>query len=182
MPPTSPLRADARRNRERVLLAATQAFAAEGLGVSVAEVARRAGVGTGTVSRHFPTKEDLFAAVMHRQVEALTAVADDLVDAEPGAAFFTFLATLVRAGTGDRGLAERLAAASGDRAAPGGLVGADALCDRLGRLLGRAQQAGQVRSDVTLADVEALMEACTSRYDGSGAILAAVTDGLRASA
>lgn len=175
-----PLRADARRNRERVVAAAAAAFAADGLGVSVAEVARRAGVGTGTVSRHFPTKEELFAAVLRQGFEALTATADDLAArAEPGPAFFTFFTAVVSAGSSDRGLAERLAAAAGD---PGTLeerVGADVLCDRLGELLHRAQQAGAVRADVALADVEALMVACMSRPDGLGAILATITDGLR---
>jgi AcrR family transcriptional regulator len=60
--PGSGLRADARRNRARVLEAAAQVFAAEGLSVPVHEIARRAGVGTGTVSRHFPAKEDLYEA------------------------------------------------------------------------------------------------------------------------
>ena len=63
------LRADARRNRERVLRTAQQMFAAEGLGVSLDEIARRAGVGPGTVHRHFPAKEELYLAVAIDQLE-----------------------------------------------------------------------------------------------------------------
>lgn len=176
-----PLRADARRNRELIVAAAAQAFAVDGLGVSVAQVARRAGVGTGTVSRHFPTKEELFTAVLRQRFEALVATAEGLAaGAEPGPAFFAFFAAVVRAGSDDRGLAERLAAASGDPKTLEKRVGADVLCDRLGELLHRAQQAGAVRADVALADVEALMVACMSRHEGPSAILAAVIDGLRA--
>lgn len=67
-----PLRADARRNRERVLAAAQEAFAAEGISVPLDEIARRAGVGAGTVYRHFPTKEALFAAAIVDRVDRMT--------------------------------------------------------------------------------------------------------------
>jgi AcrR family transcriptional regulator len=68
----SPLRADARRNRARVLEAAQEAFTAEGLSVPLDEIARRAGVGAGTVYRHFPTKEALFEAVVVHRIQGLT--------------------------------------------------------------------------------------------------------------
>src|SRR5215471_15217834 len=74
-------RADARRNRSRVLEAAIAAFAAEGLSVPVHEIARRAGVGTGTVSRHFPTKESLFEAVFLDRMERLADRAHVLAEA-----------------------------------------------------------------------------------------------------
>ena len=73
-----PLRADARRNRERVLRTAQQVFAAEGLGVSLDEIARRAGVGPGTVHRHFPAKEALYLAVAIDEIEHLVAEAEML--------------------------------------------------------------------------------------------------------
>src|ERR1700689_4562891 len=75
------LRADARRNRERVLRTAQQVFAAEGLGVSLDEIARRAGVGPGTVHRHFPAKEALYLAVAVDQIEQTVAEAEMLVAA-----------------------------------------------------------------------------------------------------
>ena len=68
--PDRPLRADAARNRARVLEVAYDTFAAEGLSVPIDEIARRAGVGAGTVYRHFPTKEDLFRAVVADRIAA----------------------------------------------------------------------------------------------------------------
>src|SRR6059058_3651061 len=83
-------RADARRNRERVLRTAQQMFAAEGLGVSLDEIARRAGVGPGTVHRHFPAKEDLYLAVAVDQVEQMAAQAKVLAaTGDPATALFT---------------------------------------------------------------------------------------------
>ena len=67
-----PLWADARRNRARVLAVAAEVFAAEGLSVPMHEIDRRAGVGTGTVSRHFRAKEDLFAAILLERMEFRT--------------------------------------------------------------------------------------------------------------
>src|SRR5262245_60355099 len=90
------LRADARRNRQRVLEVAFAVFAAEGLAVPVHEIARRAGLGTGTVSRHFPTKEALFQAVFLDRVERLADRARMLAEAgDPGAAFVEFFSLLV---------------------------------------------------------------------------------------
>src|SRR5689334_6744231 len=87
-----PLRADARRNRARVLEAAGAVFAAEGVGAPTEAVAKRAGVGIGTVFRHFPTKEALLAAVLVERMRGLAeharaAVAED----DAGAALFGFL-------------------------------------------------------------------------------------------
>jgi AcrR family transcriptional regulator len=83
------MRSDARRNRERVLAAAIEAFAAEGLAVSVHEIARRAGVGTGTVSRHFPTKQALYEAIVLERVGQLVAHARSLSESlDAGEAFF----------------------------------------------------------------------------------------------
>ncbi len=69
--PARPLRADAARNRARVLDVAYETFAAEGLSVPIDEIARRAGVGAGTVYRHFPTKESLFAAVIENRMQRI---------------------------------------------------------------------------------------------------------------
>ena len=69
--PAKPLRADAARNRARVLETAYETFAAEGLSVPIDEIARRAGVGAGTVYRHFPTKEDLFRAVVDSRIRRI---------------------------------------------------------------------------------------------------------------
>ncbi len=172
------LRADARQNRARVLEVAAEVFATEGLSVPVHEVARRAGVGTGTVSRHFPTKEDLLVAVMSARLVALTAKADELArEKDPATAFVGLFAALSRAGAADCGLAE-LAAAGARLDAIDRRAGAD-LCGWLQRFLTAAQDAGAVRPDVTYADVRALMSACMSRGSaGLEPILAVVTDGL----
>jgi AcrR family transcriptional regulator len=90
------MRADAQRNRARVLEEATAAFADEGLSVPVAEIARRAGVGTGTVSRHFPTKESLYEAIVLSRVEEIVGRAHQLIATrDPGAAFFEYFAYMV---------------------------------------------------------------------------------------
>jgi AcrR family transcriptional regulator len=176
-----PLRADARRNRARVLEVAAQVFAADGLSVPVHEIARRAGVGTGTVSRHFPAKEDLFAAILLTRMEELIGMADALAEREaPGVAFFTFFTTILYAGAENRGLAEALAGAGYDIEALGERAGSD-VPGRLRELLARAQEAGAVRPDVTYPDVKALMNGCMSREGGVlDTLIAVVCDGLRA--
>lgn len=178
------LRADARRNRARVLEVAAEVFATDGLSVPVQEIARRAGVGTGTVSRHFPTKQELFAAILLRRMERLTGQADALVASQdPDTAFFTFFATLVHEGAANRGLAEALAGAGYDLETAAARAGYD-LPGRLRDLLARAQQAGAVRTDVDYADVKALLAGCLAREGGSDdaaldRVIAVVCEGLR---
>src|SRR3954453_10516153 len=90
-----PLRADAQRNRQRVLDAARDAFAEVGFAVPLDDIAARAGVGPGTVYRHFPTKEALFQAVITARVTDLVTTARQHAEApDPGAAFFAFLTHL----------------------------------------------------------------------------------------
>jgi AcrR family transcriptional regulator len=176
-------RADARRNRARVLEVAAEVFAAEGLSVPVHEIARRAGVGTGTVSRHFPTKQELFAAILLSRMEKLTNEADALAGTEDaGAAFLAFFAALVREGAAHRGLAEALAGAGYDVDTAAAQAGYD-VSGRLRDLLARAQRAGAIRADVGFADVKALMAGCMSRAGGDAAldpIISVVCEGLRA--
>ena len=112
-----PLRADARRNRERILEVAREVFASEGLSVPIDTVAARAGIGVGTVYRHFPTKEALFAAIVTDRVEALGADARAaLEDDDPGAALFGFLTTMAERSATDMALADAFAAAEIGRA------------------------------------------------------------------
>jgi AcrR family transcriptional regulator len=158
-----PLRADARRNRDRVLEAAFAAFASEGLSVPVHEIARRAGVGTGTVSRHFPTKESLFAAVFVSRVEWLVSLARQLSEtADAGDAFFELFAAIVAEGAANRGLADALTGAGFD--IKGAVSGPERdVAGALADLLARAQQAGSVRADIDAADVMALVAGCLAR-------------------
>src|SRR5262245_61907213 len=109
--PARPMRADAARNRARVLEVAYETFAADGLGVPIDEIARRAGVGAGTVYRHFPTKEDLYRAVVEDRIRSIADMGRALlVEGKPGEALFTFLRSMVLLwGATDRGLSEALA-------------------------------------------------------------------------
>jgi AcrR family transcriptional regulator len=156
------VRADAERNRARILAVAFAAFAADGLGVSVHEIARRAGVGTGTVSRHFPTKNALIEAIIVDRAGSLMERGRALRQAhaeDPAAAFFGFFTTLVQEMAVDRGLADALAGAGIDLEAAVTGSGYD-VTGMLGDLLARAQAAGAIRPDVSLADVKALMSGC----------------------
>lgn len=183
-----PLRADAQRNRDRVLKAAFAAFAGEGLSVPVHEIARRAGVGTGTVSRRFPTKESLFAAVFVSRVEWLADLARQLGEAaDAGDAFFEFFAALVAEGAANRGLADALTGAGFDIKAVVSGPEHD-VAGAMASLLARAQRAGAVRPDIDAADVMALIAGCLARQPDRGdpaardRLVAVVCAGLRSEA
>jgi AcrR family transcriptional regulator len=181
-----PLRADALRNRQRVLEVAEAVFADEGLDVPIDEIARRAGLGVGTLYRHFPTKETLFAAIVVGRVERATRHAVELARADaPGEVFFGFLSYLLAQGAAKKDFVDALAGAGID------LASAAAGSKRTFRaafrkLLSRAQAARAVRADVTLDDVLALIVglfAAFERHPGSTRarerLLAITCDGLR---
>jgi len=182
-----PLRADARRNRDRVLEAARAAFGAEGSDVSLDEIARRAGVGAGTVYRHFATKEALFEAVVFDRIGELVEEAHaSSDDPDPGRAFSSFVERLAREGALKRDLVEALAY-DGIHLQLGEAPIVRALTDALAELLRRAQRAGAVRSDISVDDVVALLTGaayaiCHSRADDERTrrLLAIMYDGLRA--
>jgi AcrR family transcriptional regulator len=184
MADTRPLRADARRNRARVLDVARAAFAAEGLSVPLDEIARRAGVGPGTLYRHFPTKESLFEAVVHDRLRRLADEGAALREsADPGAAFFAFLDRLAAEAGPKRDLFDALASA-GVGAGPAVRAAAEDLRAHIGCLLGRAQRAGAVRSDIGSAEVSALLSGMLFAVQPRpGAdrerVLAVFRDGLR---
>src|SRR6478735_2316497 len=145
--PDRPLRADAARNRARVLEVAYDIFAADGLGVPIDEIARRAGVGAGTVYRHFPAKEDLYRAVVAERIRGIVELGRGFLESEdPGAGLFEFLRALVlQWGAADRGLVDALAGLGIDIncVVPESEVDFLAL---LGELLAAAQRAGAVRA------------------------------------
>ncbi|MDL4776449.1 TetR/AcrR family transcriptional regulator [Actinomadura xylanilytica] len=177
-----PPRADALRNRARVLEAAGAVFAERGTAASTEEVARRAGVGIGTVFRHFPTKESLLEAALAGLMEELADRARALEDAaDPGAAFFGFFSEVVRRSATKNALSGALAEAGVDALRAGGEAG-PALKQSLGTLLERAQGAGAVRADVGAAEVMALLAAMThaAGLGGGTGALAVVFDGLKA--
>ncbi|MGI5131930.1 TetR/AcrR family transcriptional regulator [Pseudonocardia sp. CA-107938] len=177
-----PLRADAARNRQRVLDAARAAFAEGGPGVSLDDIAARAGVGPGTVYRHFPSKEALFAAVAEARVRDVVADARSRADQpDPAAAFDGFLDRLAAEAIAKRDLPEVLTGAGSAEVR----AAADELRAALAVLLARAQEVGAIRADVTAAEVSALVGGLVrATLDGpdtapAGRLLQIVRDGLR---
>jgi AcrR family transcriptional regulator len=151
------LRADAERNRRRLLEAAEELFGERGLEVGVGEIAQRAGVGRGTLFRHFPSKEHLIAAIVAEHMNHATRRATELLDAaDPGEALFEFLDEIVGRQQTDRALFD----AVGDmfmsneeiRTAQAEVLGV------LDQLIVRAQAAGEVRRDVGAIDVLMLVK------------------------
>ncbi|MGW3773397.1 TetR/AcrR family transcriptional regulator [Actinomadura verrucosospora] len=180
--PGRPLRADALRNRAKVLAAAEEVFAVQGTSASTEEVARKAGVGIGTVFRHFPTKESLLEAVLVALLERLAAEARDLrASADPGAAFFGFFTRVVSQAAAKQAVTEALAEAGVDAREATGRAGPD-LKAALGVLLGRAQETGAVRADVGPGEVMALLAGMSYAAGRAGAredVLRIVFEGLR---
>jgi AcrR family transcriptional regulator len=150
-----PMRADARRNRERVLSAAEEVFAEMGLKAQVEEVARRAGVGVGTVCRHFPTKQALVEAVLAAMYESLLADAEAaLRQPDPGSAFRSFFVELAGVQARHRALAEQMATAIDLPASA--QPTRDALRGAISDLVANAQAVGALRPDLGPADVAML--------------------------
>ena len=184
--PAKPLRADARRNRARLLEVAEQVFAERGTGVSTEEIARRAGVGIGTVFRHFPTKEALLEAVFLGRLARLGEQAQVLARSEePGPAFFAFFTLVVDQASAKNAFADALAAAGVNvQAAASGMVGEFA--GTLTGLLDRAQQAGAVRADIGVGELKAVLVGTSRAVEHVGddpatraRIIALLLDALR---
>jgi AcrR family transcriptional regulator len=155
------LRADAERNRRRLLDAARTVFAEQGPDASIAEIRQLAGVGQGTVFRHFATKERLLATVVVEKLEDVAAVGRELLDAaDPGAALREFMRASTMMHAKDRCLSEAMCVSarsnSNVRAAQDQIMGV------VGELLRKAQDAGAVRDDVTPVDVF-ILKAAASR-------------------
>ena len=152
--PAPPKRADARRNYERLLTAAAAAFAEHGADdVSLEEIARRAGVGIGTLYRHFAARQALLEAVYRDQVDGLDALAAKLLTAEsPGAAMGEWLRAFAAFGRTKRSLSAALLATIGRDAA---FISECSMIlrRRTGEILGRAQDAGEARPGVQAADI-----------------------------
>jgi AcrR family transcriptional regulator len=146
-------RADAVRNRERVLEAAKAVFSAGGPDASLEAVARRAGVGIGTLYRHFPTRESLFEAVYRREVQQLGELAEQLKgEASPVDALRRWLRSNVEFVATKKGMSAALALAvqgSSELSA----YSFDRLTKAVGALLDRAVAAGEIRSDISPEDV-----------------------------
>ena len=181
---TTPLRADAQRNLERVLDAAAELFAERGCDVSVDEIARRAGVGHATVFRRFRTKDELISAVVTKQIGELTAFVEAaLAEEDAGEAFRSFVWQAGETHARNRGLHEgftRCVDMSDVAEAKAELNG---LIDQL---IERAQEAGALRKDVSADDVSTLVGTAIRGAYGSSEpelwrrYVAVVLDGLAA--
>jgi AcrR family transcriptional regulator len=152
-----PLRADAARNRERVLASAEAVPARDGLSASMRAVAAEAGVGLGTIYRNFPTQEALYQAIIIRRTRTLIAEAAGLGTApDPGQAFFGYFTRVVEHAMRTKALADLLARAGIDPKS--GMAGiGDDMRDAVGALLARAQQAGTVRPDLRMPELMAIL-------------------------
>ncbi|HEX3711590.1 MAG TPA: helix-turn-helix domain-containing protein, partial [Trebonia sp.] len=142
------MRADARRSRAKLLEAATEAFAETGADAPLEDIARRAGVGIGTLYRHFPTRVDLQAAVYRSQVETVCAAADEyIISASPEQALAGWLRAMAAYLATKRGLSRALVEAIGrDSQLITSCWGA--MNDATQRLMTRAQEAGTLRQDI----------------------------------
>jgi AcrR family transcriptional regulator len=182
--PTEQLRADARQNRARLITAATEAFAEKGADAPLEDIARRAGVGIGTLYRHFPNRLDLQAAVFRTQVRVVCEQGDELLaTAVPAQAFAAWARTLTGYLVTKRGLSRALIDAVGVESE---LITSCWMTMRetTERLLENAQRAGLVRSDVTAMDVMRLLHgvAVSSERDPDRVdlLLSVTLDGLAA--
>jgi AcrR family transcriptional regulator len=180
------LRADARRNRDAVTAAAKKLFADQGLDAQMPDIAKAANVGVGTVYRHFPTKDDLIAALAAERFERLAERARAaLHEEDPWESFCDFIRFAAQIQADDRGLCEVMGSRPEVMDASARAVGLDKLSDQLVK---RAQRSGDLRKDVTWQDVP--MIACglgsvTQAEVGPAAgrwprLLEIVLDGLRA--
>jgi AcrR family transcriptional regulator len=178
-----PLRADAQRNRAHILEAAEVLFAAEGIAAPVDAIAEKAGVGVGTLYRHFPTKEKLCEAILLERLSRLTLDARALAEAkDPAAAFFGFLRHVVEEGAAKRDLIVAVTGVGMEFELAADVK--EGLRDAMDTLLRRAQSAGAVRPDVTALMVMSLVGAtCQAAAQASSApagdLLAIICDGLR---
>ncbi|MFG3104559.1 TetR/AcrR family transcriptional regulator [Streptomyces sp. NPDC048182] len=181
-----PMRADARRNYERLLAVAARAFAEHGENASLDDIARRAGVGSGTLYRHFPNRQALLEAVYVGRIEALAARADVLTgELPPGEALVAWLGEMCAVTIQVRGLKALLGSAVADG---GAVVTACGTClkDAAGRLCAAARAEGTLREDVEAVEVLRLAHAVATASELAGGgeeqirrYLALVVDGLR---
>ena len=154
-----PLRADARRNRAKLVAAAAAAFAEAGLDAQVEDIARRAGVGVGTLYRHFPTKDALIAALAEEHFERLADTIEAALEAgESGDGWETFTATIWRiADTVAADVAWCEIVGGHPTAVQAASRGQHRLAAATATLVARAQQSGRMRADVTFADISTIM-------------------------
>jgi AcrR family transcriptional regulator len=184
-----PLRRDAERNRQRILEAARAVFAQRGLGATMDDIAREAGVGVGTVYRRFPDKELLIVALFDDRVDEIVALAEE-AQADPDAwrGLVSFFERSVELQSTDQGLKELLLGSARGQARMG--RAREEIAPRVADLVARAQAAGTLRPDVSITDLPLLQMALGALVDYTRdvepdiwrRIFRIVLDGLRADA
>ncbi|WP_344657222.1 helix-turn-helix domain-containing protein [Catenulispora subtropica] len=157
--PNRPLRADARRNREAIITAADDLFRTQGMGLQMDEVAQRAGLGVGTVYRHFPTKEALTVELVVHRMETVINQAEQAMETQaPAVAIRGFIHAMARMMGEDAGLRETFQVQStADAQREECAYYRQDLHERKFGLVRRAQEAGMVRADLAVEDFDALM-------------------------
>jgi AcrR family transcriptional regulator len=175
-------RVDARRNHKRVVAAARRCMAREGLDAQMEEIARLAGVGVGTVYRHFRTKDELVEALAAERFERLQELARAaLAEEDPWDSFESFIRASAHIQTEDRALSEVLTSRPGTMGRAAERVG---MLELVGELLGRAQAAGVVRKDAHPRDIPMIMCALAGTFRNPNSdpdrYIGLVLDGLRA--
>ncbi len=185
--PSRPQRADARRNHEKIVAAAMEAFAETGLHTQMDDLARRAGVGVGTLYRHFPTKDDLIRAVIVHHMAAMAEEAQARLaadDDDPWEAFAGFLLTCAERHERERLLSQVLATQPASWFRHAAVVETE-LADRAGRLMRRAQAGGTIRADARADDIPVIMCGLSAVLEADWGTragrryMALVLDGLR---
>jgi len=180
------LRADAQRNRDKLLTSARTAFAEQGPDASLDEIAKRAGVGSGTLYRHFPTRDELISAVYTERVaENVALLARAQLHDDPWAGFAAYVRETCRAQAADRGLADLIAIGNPSHELQAMRTGA---YDGMSALIERAKASGTLRADFTPEDIVLLLQAVAGiiRRTGTAALaaterfVALALDGFRA--
>ncbi|CAM5361757.1 TetR/AcrR family transcriptional regulator [Streptomyces aurantiogriseus] len=187
MTQVKPMRADARRNYERLLKAAAEAFAEHGEGASLDDIAKRAGVGSGTLYRHFPTRQALLEAAYVDRIKALSGRADELGrELPPGEALVAWLNELCVGIIQVRGMKALLGSAVTDDGVAAVTACGTHVRAAATRLVGAAQREGTLRADVEPIDVLRLVHGVATaaelaNADGSGTrrYVSLLTEGLR---
>ncbi|WP_062990087.1 TetR/AcrR family transcriptional regulator [Nocardia anaemiae] len=179
-----PMRADARRNYERIVTSAREAFAEEGPDSALEEIARRAGVGIGTLYRHFPSREVLVEAVYRSNIEQLSARAHQLLETHSAAeALETWLREQVQWVMNNRSLATTLKAGM-DKGSPTFTLCRSLITDAAAALLHAAQDSGDIRRDIEPRDLlrfgHGIGIACETVPEAAPRMLDVTLDGMRA--
>jgi AcrR family transcriptional regulator len=185
-PGERPLRADARRNRERILESARAVFSEDGVEAQIDDVARRAGVGVGTVYRHFPTKEALMTELVRQKFRTMSDRAREALEweGEPFEVLVKLLGTNAAELRRDANMQQTLVGA-GEHVWARAQAEQDELLALTGELIDRAKRAGTIRADATPYDIGMLMSGvCATMARSGGAFswerhLSLVIDALR---